>query len=75
MMPGETPEATVVREVQEETGVQVKIIELLGWYERTGFRAHLSPPERGTAGTGCRYRAGALLSPVPAAARAMPLVS
>ena len=43
MVPGETPEATVVREVQEETGVQVEIIELLGWYERTGFRAHLSP--------------------------------
>ena len=43
MIPGETPEATVVREVQEETGVQVDIIELLGWYERTGFRAHLSP--------------------------------
>ena len=43
MGPGETPEATVVREVQEETGVQVEIIELLGWYERTGFRAHLSP--------------------------------
>jgi 8-oxo-dGTP pyrophosphatase MutT (NUDIX family) len=35
MIPGETPEATAVREVQEETGVQVEIIELLGWYERT----------------------------------------
>lgn len=43
MIPGETPEATVVREVHEETGVQVEIVELLGWYERTGFRAHLSP--------------------------------
>jgi ADP-ribose pyrophosphatase YjhB (NUDIX family) len=53
MIAGETPAATVVREVQEETGVQVEIIELLGWYERTGFRAHLSPvyvcrPQRGS---------------------------
>lgn len=43
MAPGETPEETVVREVREETGVQVEIVELLGWYERTGFRAHRSP--------------------------------
>jgi ADP-ribose pyrophosphatase YjhB (NUDIX family) len=43
MVPGETPEAAVVREVREETGVHVEIIELLGWYERTGFRAHHSP--------------------------------
>jgi NUDIX domain len=42
-VPGETPEATVVREVQEETGVHVEIMELLGCYERTGFRAHHSP--------------------------------
>lgn len=43
MAPGETPEETVRREVQEETGVHVEIVELLGWYERTGFRAHRSP--------------------------------
>lgn len=43
MAPGETPEETVVREVREETGVHVEIVELLGWYERTGFRAHRSP--------------------------------
>jgi ADP-ribose pyrophosphatase YjhB (NUDIX family) len=33
----------VVREVREETGLEVVIVELLGWYERTGFRAHRSP--------------------------------
>ena len=43
MLPGETPEETVVREVQEETGIQVEIDTLLGWYNRTGFRAHLAP--------------------------------
>ena len=43
MAPGETVEQAVVREVQEETGVRVEIVELLGWYERTGFRAHCSP--------------------------------
>jgi ADP-ribose pyrophosphatase YjhB (NUDIX family) len=43
MAPGETVEETVIREVQEETGVHVEIVELLGWYERTGFRAHRSP--------------------------------
>ena len=43
MFPDEPPERTVVREVYEETGIHAEIIELLGWYERTGFRAHLSP--------------------------------
>jgi len=43
MVPGETVEETVRREVQEETGVHVEIVELLGWYERTGFQAHCSP--------------------------------
>jgi len=43
MAPGETTEETVLREVREETGVQVEIVELLGWYERTGFRAHRAP--------------------------------
>lgn len=41
--PGETAAETVIREVQEETGVRVEIVELLGWYARTGFRAHRSP--------------------------------
>jgi 8-oxo-dGTP pyrophosphatase MutT (NUDIX family) len=43
ILPGEHPETTLCREVQEETGVCVEIVELLGWYERTGFRAHRSP--------------------------------
>ncbi len=43
MSPGETPEQTVVREVYEETGVNTEIVELLGWYDRTGFRTHRSP--------------------------------
>src|SRR5881397_3909287 len=43
ILPGETIEDALRREVQEESGVPVEIIELLGWYERTGFRAHLSP--------------------------------
>ena len=43
MAPGESAEEAVIREVQEETGVRVEIVELLGWYERTGFRAHRSP--------------------------------
>lgn len=40
---GETLEETVIREVEEETGLHVTISDLLGWYERTGFRAHRSP--------------------------------
>jgi 8-oxo-dGTP pyrophosphatase MutT (NUDIX family) len=43
MLPGESPEQTVVREVWEESGIAVEIMQLLGWYERTGFRAHRSP--------------------------------
>jgi 8-oxo-dGTP pyrophosphatase MutT (NUDIX family) len=43
MLPGESPEQTVVREVWEESGIAVEIVQLLGWYERTGFRAHRSP--------------------------------
>jgi 8-oxo-dGTP diphosphatase len=51
--PGETPAEAVLREVREETGVQIAIVELLGWYERTGFRAHRAPvylchPQHGT---------------------------
>jgi ADP-ribose pyrophosphatase YjhB (NUDIX family) len=40
---GETLEDTARREVEEETGVRIEIIGLLGWYDRTGFRAHRSP--------------------------------
>ena len=40
---GEVPEGAVVREVREETGLDVRIERLLGWYERTGFRPHRSP--------------------------------
>jgi 8-oxo-dGTP pyrophosphatase MutT (NUDIX family) len=43
LLPGETPEDAIVREVYEETGIRIKIVSLLGWYSRTGFRAHLSP--------------------------------
>jgi 8-oxo-dGTP pyrophosphatase MutT (NUDIX family) len=43
ILPGETPEAAIHREVYEETGISVEIITLLGWYQRTGFRAHCSP--------------------------------
>ena len=43
ILPGETIEDALRREVQEESGVPIEVIELLGWYERTGFRAHLSP--------------------------------
>jgi NUDIX domain-containing protein len=37
ILPGETPEEAIHREVYEETGINVEIIELLGWYKRTGF--------------------------------------
>jgi len=43
MHPGETAEQAARREVEEETGVCIEIVGLLGWYERTGFRAHRSP--------------------------------
>jgi ADP-ribose pyrophosphatase YjhB (NUDIX family) len=42
-LPGESLEEAVRREVEEETGLHTEIVELLGWYERTGFRAHRSP--------------------------------
>ena len=56
MAAGETPEQTVIREVREETGLDVAIVELLGIYERTGLRAHRSPvyvcrPTGGNLGT------------------------
>ena len=37
---GETPEAAVVREVWEETGLVVEIDRHIGDYVRTGFRPH-----------------------------------
>jgi 8-oxo-dGTP pyrophosphatase MutT (NUDIX family) len=41
---GETPEQTAVREVREETGVNVTVREPLGavryWYRRSGRRVH-----------------------------------
>ena len=41
--PGESPEVAVLREVKEETGLDVRIDRLLGRYRRTGFRPHRSP--------------------------------
>lgn len=43
MLPGETPEAAIVREVFEETTARVEVVARVGWFERTGFRAHRSP--------------------------------
>ncbi|MDW8098485.1 MAG: NUDIX domain-containing protein [Anaerolineae bacterium] len=37
---GETPAAAIVREVFEETGVQVRVERELGVYQRLGFRPH-----------------------------------
>jgi ADP-ribose pyrophosphatase YjhB (NUDIX family) len=49
---GESPEHALVREVREETGLEVRVERLVAWYRRTGFRPHRSPvfrcqPERG----------------------------
>jgi len=38
--PGETPEAAVVREVREETGLEVEIERPIGRWTRTGFLPH-----------------------------------
>ncbi len=38
--PGESEEAALVREVLEETGLFVEIIDLVGEYHRTGFLPH-----------------------------------
>ena len=39
---GETDEAALVREVREETGVEVAVERLVGTYERSGFRGHVA---------------------------------
>ena len=52
--PGEAPDVAVLREVQEETGLDVEIERLLGHYRRTGFRPHRSPVYV------CRYVSGAV---------------
>jgi 8-oxo-dGTP pyrophosphatase MutT (NUDIX family) len=41
--PGEEANVAVLREVKEETGLDVEIVRLLGHYRRTGFRPHRSP--------------------------------
>lgn len=41
--PGEAPDEALRREVREETGLEVRIERLMGWYWRTGFRPHRSP--------------------------------
>lgn len=37
---GESPQSTVIREVLEETGVEVEIVSHVGDWVRTGFRPH-----------------------------------
>jgi len=44
MLPGETPEETVVREIYEETGLQITISTLLGmWCRHVTFLYTLYP--------------------------------
>jgi ADP-ribose pyrophosphatase YjhB (NUDIX family) len=38
--PGERDEDALVREVREETGVEIAVDRLVGVYERSGFRGH-----------------------------------
>jgi ADP-ribose pyrophosphatase YjhB (NUDIX family) len=52
----EAPEEALLREVREETGLDVRIERLVGWYRRTGFRPHRSPVYV-CAPTGGRLRA------------------
>ena len=49
-LPGESGESAVVREVWEETGVEIAVEGLVAEYERRGFRPH----------TACIYRCRAL---------------
>jgi 8-oxo-dGTP diphosphatase len=41
--PDERLEEALAREVREETGLDVRLDRLQGWYIRTGFRPHRSP--------------------------------
>ena len=51
---GEAPEEAVVREVEEETGLVVRVERLVGTYRRTGFIPHRSPVYA------CRFERGML---------------
>jgi ADP-ribose pyrophosphatase YjhB (NUDIX family) len=53
---GESDEAALVREVREETGLDVAIERLVGVYERSGFRSHTAHV------FACRPTGGALRS-------------
>ncbi|MCZ6464878.1 MAG: NUDIX domain-containing protein [Proteobacteria bacterium] len=66
--PGETPEQAVVREVREETGLDVAIERHVGDYIRTGFRPHTAVifacrVTGGTLGTSSENRAVAWFHP------------
>jgi 8-oxo-dGTP pyrophosphatase MutT (NUDIX family) len=53
-LPGESGEAALRREVEEETGLAVEVIAHVGDYRRTGFRPHTASVYR------CRVLGGAL---------------
>ena len=40
--PGESPEQALLREIEEETGLQAEIVRHVGDYVRTGFRPHVA---------------------------------
>ncbi len=54
VMPGEEHEAALVREIREETGLEVEVEGLRGEYRRTGFHPHLARV------FACRARGGRL---------------